>query len=562
MSVIERLDLTPLGVRNNSTSKQDVSPATLLALMFYGYTSGIYSSRDLALATHHENPYRLITAGTRYNHGIISSFRDHFRNEIESLFVEIMEAVGSLGLARQKHKEHHNSSEKNKLHNEITELLELAEQADLKEAADEAALDLLYFRQPPRSTGDAVSPGANARTPAANDNIDNQPPASQPNGNRTRRGRTPQSAPATGSTTHAIPVRTDSASTTSAGDSKTLKGNKSRRSSTFTFLSRNEAVPSLAAGATTKGAHPWQAARRAGIIFTRVVVSLSRLFPRQARPGWKMGAALVALIPVLVITFLLTSNAWRDTPIVDNPAAEVRHLPDPAYPLPARKTDQSTYALLTPADEKPGLAGRHREGALVSTQIPNQAGSKINPGLAAMLGSKPALAAPVKTAVPASAVAVDPAAAIEMVTEVDPAVAVDPLAGVDPELAAKDTPPIGPDTRDAATAFPKGKGQSVLIYREDWLLDQPSGHYMLQLAGTRNESSLRKLIAKQHPGDPIAYYHGSHKGGDWFILLYGRFSTRQAALDAIGSLPEKLQRNHPWPRTIASIQAALLKERN
>ena len=97
-----------------------------------------------------------------------------------------------------------------------------------------------------------------------------------------------------------------------------------------------------------------------------------------------------------------------------------------------------------------------------------------------------------------------------------------------------------------------------LIQQEDWLLQQPKTHFTLQLLGSHNEKSLQGFIKKHDlPTDQVAYYRGDHEGNDWYILVYGVFSSRDDATQQISNLPKALQTAKPWPRTLESVHTAI-----
>ena len=113
-----------------------------------------------------------------------------------------------------------------------------------------------------------------------------------------------------------------------------------------------------------------------------------------------------------------------------------------------------------------------------------------------------------------------------------------------------------PTAPENATQRPGGP------HREAWLLEQPGSRYSLQLLGTRHEQSIFDYM-KQQRLDPTrcAYYRGSFKGGEWYVLVYGVFPSRQAALDARADLPARVRKDRPWPRSLASVQAAIREAR-
>jgi DamX protein len=212
-----------------------------------------------------------------------------------------------------------------------------------------------------------------------------------------------------------------------------------------------------------------------------------------------------------------------------SPATETHHLTAPALETPSRETG-NTYPLELPVFEDITILvppDRSYEDIPAEVAMVSQVSSNTGPSQATPAVNKLIFAAPEKSASPVP----DPVIETDIGTETG--------------------------TREAVAALPEGPEQSPLIHREDWLLKQPPGHYMLQLLATRNEILLLQLIAENHPDGLVAYYKDHIKARDWYILLYGKFSTRQTALDAIGSLPKEYQGNHPWPRSLTSVQFRL-----
>jgi DamX protein len=92
---------------------------------------------------------------------------------------------------------------------------------------------------------------------------------------------------------------------------------------------------------------------------------------------------------------------------------------------------------------------------------------------------------------------------------------------------ASQTPPVS--SEPATTA----QGDAEPPHRESWLLQQPPTRFTLQLLGSRDQSSIAKYI-KRHglAPDQTAYYRGRYRGGDWYVLLYGIYPDKAAALVA------------------------------
>jgi hypothetical protein len=70
----------------------------MLALLFYGYATGIFSSRALEQATYELIPVIYITGNTHPDHNSINTFRKRFLGELKGLFVQILLRAYALGV--------------------------------------------------------------------------------------------------------------------------------------------------------------------------------------------------------------------------------------------------------------------------------------------------------------------------------------------------------------------------------------------------------------------------------------------------------------------------------
>lgn len=142
---------------------------------------------------------------------------------------------------------------------------------------------------------------------------------------------------------------------------------------------------------------------------------------------------------------------------------------------------------------------------------------------------------------------------------------------VAPTEAQKPTQSAAPSTQAPAAATPDGAtpaarpdasgsepSPATTPHREDWLLQQPSDHFTLQLLGSRQQASILRYI-RANGLDPArsAYYRGVFQGGDWYVLVYGAYPDRAAALAARAQLPARVQREKPWPRSLADVHQAI-----
>ena len=157
VDIVDQLDVSELERRYGGGGKEPYHPGLLLALLFYGYATGVFSSRKLEQATHDSVAFRFITGDTHPDHDTIASFRKRFLPELEGLFVQMLVLAKVMGVFKlgkvsldgtkikanaSKHKAmswgYANKLEE-QLRREVQELLRRAEQAD---AEDEAEIDI------------------------------------------------------------------------------------------------------------------------------------------------------------------------------------------------------------------------------------------------------------------------------------------------------------------------------------------------------------------------------------------------------------------------------------
>src|SRR5579871_1851536 len=100
---IDLLDLTPLYARYGARGGEPYAPEILLGLLFYGYATGVFSSRKIERATYEAAPFRFIAGNLHPDHDTLATFRKTFLADIKGLFVQILliaREVGVLQLGR------------------------------------------------------------------------------------------------------------------------------------------------------------------------------------------------------------------------------------------------------------------------------------------------------------------------------------------------------------------------------------------------------------------------------------------------------------------------------
>jgi len=158
VEVIDGLDLSNLTRQYAGRGSKAHHPATLLAMLVYGYSTGVFSSRKLEMATYDSVAFRYIAAGSHPDHDTLATFRRRFIDELAGLFVQVLEMAKEMKLLKMGTvcldgtKIHANASRHSALSHghivkleeqlkaEVQELLALAEQADTANIPDGMSL--------------------------------------------------------------------------------------------------------------------------------------------------------------------------------------------------------------------------------------------------------------------------------------------------------------------------------------------------------------------------------------------------------------------------------------
>jgi transposase len=100
VDVVERLDLQFLNDSYSGRGSYAYDPTMLTALLFYGYATGVFSSRKLEQSTYDSIAFRYITANSHPDHDTIASFRRRFLPELQKIFVQILEIAVQMGVLK------------------------------------------------------------------------------------------------------------------------------------------------------------------------------------------------------------------------------------------------------------------------------------------------------------------------------------------------------------------------------------------------------------------------------------------------------------------------------
>lgn len=88
--VITQLDLSDIYGAYGARGGSPIAPEVLLGLLFYGYSTGVFSSRKIEQASYESIPFRFLSGHLHPDHATIASFRKRFLVQIKALFVQVL----------------------------------------------------------------------------------------------------------------------------------------------------------------------------------------------------------------------------------------------------------------------------------------------------------------------------------------------------------------------------------------------------------------------------------------------------------------------------------------
>ena len=100
VDVVSQLDTSAIENCYSGRGSDAWHPKMLISLLFYGYATGVFSSRKLERATHDSVAFRYLCANQHPDHDSIATFRRRFLTELESLFVQILHVGHEMKLVK------------------------------------------------------------------------------------------------------------------------------------------------------------------------------------------------------------------------------------------------------------------------------------------------------------------------------------------------------------------------------------------------------------------------------------------------------------------------------
>lgn len=233
------------------------------------------------------------------------------------------------------------------------------------------------------------------------------------------------------------------------------------------------------------------------------------------------------------------ANEQAQLPLGQTPTPNANGSPSVEFagssqPMPLPLVGQSQPVMRGPLAEAAGGISEGDDG------VPVEGSSAVPPTVTTIAPPAGATAGPTPTP------AARPAPAPTQVATAKPAPAAKPA---EKPVAAKPAP-AKPAEKPVTVA--KAAGGS-------WYAGQAPGNYVVQILGTSSEATAQNFVKEQ--GGEYRYFKKVLNGKPLYVITYGNFASRDAAVSAIKSLPAKVQAGKPWPRTVASVQQELATTR-
>lgn len=175
VEIVEQLNLRSLKESYTGSGSQPYNPEMLVALLFYGYATGVFSSRKLERNTYDSVAFRYVAANSHPDHDTIATFRRRFLPQLGELFAQILMIaqqmnvlkLGSVSLDGSKVKANaskhkalsyeHACKLEAQIKAEVAELLKKAEAADRKDIPDGMSIPEELERREKRLSGIAAA---------------------------------------------------------------------------------------------------------------------------------------------------------------------------------------------------------------------------------------------------------------------------------------------------------------------------------------------------------------------------------------------------------------------
>lgn len=271
---------------------------------------------------------------------------------------------------------------------------------------------------------------------------------------------------------------------------------------------------------------------------------------KQPLPRMHIGALAVAVVVLLVLFMRQTppehASSQHDTHVVV--------LDNPVQPLTVPATNDQPFAEVARVAAEastPSAAQVAGQEAALTAQI-----GPLSPPVAVSESTPVTVGAPASVGQEAAVVISNAPPAAVTTSQSDAAAArrIDDRPA--PVMAAQPTAPVVAAKPAIKTETPAAK-PAAIDPRANWLLGLSKDHFVLQLLGAQEETTVKRFLAQYPSLRKVTYYKTWRQGKPWYVVVQGDYPSRDAARAAIAQLPASLQQQNPWIRSVAEIHQQL-----
>lgn len=97
-------------------------------------------------------------------------------------------------------------------------------------------------------------------------------------------------------------------------------------------------------------------------------------------------------------------------------------------------------------------------------------------------------------------------------------------------------------------------GTTEVYTNNKWLKQYSDSAWVIQIFASQDSSLLKQMIRDYSLKDKAQILTEKIEGALWYKLIYGQYKTKQNALNARQSLPERLRKEKPWVRSVSAIK--------
>jgi len=124
----------------------------------------------------------------------------------------------------------------------------------------------------------------------------------------------------------------------------------------------------------------------------------------------------------------------------------------------------------------------------------------------------------------------------------------------EPDMNNAQTPPPDASVMVDEAPIPPAQTVSPFFRSQSWVMKQAPSYYSAQVLGSYHEATALGFIENAGSArDKLFYLKTSYKGRLWYVVLYGQFSSKKEAREAIVSAPKGIRKEKPWLRSFQGI---------